>query len=62
MLVVAGLRYKNAVGSCPEFDEVMTANIYHDLRTGIYLSVQLLLQLLDSLSLTQSASRYPYKI
>lgn len=49
MFIITGLRHQHAVSSGPSFDEVMRANIYHNLCSGINLGVQLLLQFSDSL-------------
>lgn len=49
MFIITGLRHQHAMGSGSSFDEVMRANICHNLCSGVNLSVQLLLQLPDSL-------------
>jgi hypothetical protein len=49
MFIVTGLRHQHAMSSGSSFDEVMRANICHNLCSGINLSVQLLLQLPDGL-------------
>jgi hypothetical protein len=52
MFIVAGLRHQHAMSSSASFNEVMRANIRHDLCSGINLRVQLLLQLSDGLKIT----------
>lgn len=49
MFIVTGLRYQHAMSTGPSFDEVMRANICHNLCSRINLGVQLLLQLPDGL-------------
>lgn len=52
MLIVAGLRHQDAVGTGTSFDEVVTTNICHDLCTRQNLCVKLLLELSNSLLMT----------
>jgi hypothetical protein len=51
MFIITGLGHQHAMSSGSGFDEVMRANICHNLCSGINLGVQLLLQLPDGLKI-----------
>lgn len=52
MFIITGLRHQHAMSSGSCFDEVMRANICHNLCPRINLGVQLLLQLPDGLKIS----------
>jgi hypothetical protein len=54
MFVVAGLWYKDIVGTTSKLDKMMSSNIGHDLCTWIDLGMKLLLELPNRLHLIRT--------
>jgi len=59
MFIIARLRHQDIMMSTAGFDEVVAANIFHDLRAGEDLSMELLLQLVHRLCVASASSPHP---